>query len=474
MDMHASYVNGGVQQGRGEERELLDPSTGAAFATVMDAGTETVDDAVDAASDAFDSWSTTTPRQRRKVLQSVADAIRRDAERLAGIESRNAGKPIAAARGEIAAAAAVFDYYAGAVDKVGGQTLTPNAPGTLLTFREPLGVCAAITPWNFPLLILSWKLAPALAMGNTVVAKPASATPLSSLVLAELCVEAGLPAGALNVLVGPGASLGEALVTHPQVRKVGFTGSTEVGVGIMQLAARDITRVSLELGGKSANLVFADADLDACVPSSLWSAFDNAGQDCCARSRMFVERSRYDEFVERFTAATSAIRIGDTSDEATELGPLISEAHLDEVAGHAIAASEQGAERICGGSRADRPGWYLEPAVFTSEHADLPFLRDELFGPIVGIVPFDEEDEAVALANDSVYGLSGSIWTRDVGRALRVARRVETGMLSINSSSSVHVEAPFGGMKQSGLGREQGLAALDHYSEWKTVYIADA
>jgi betaine-aldehyde dehydrogenase len=305
-----------------------------------------------------------------------------------------------------------------------------------------------------------------------VVAKPASATPLSALALAELGLEAGLPAGVLTVAPGSGGRLGEVLVRHPKVRKVSFTGSTEVGTQVMQMAAADITRVSLELGGKSANLVFADADLDLCVESSLWSVFDNAGQDCCARSRVLVERSIVDDFAERFAERARKVIVGDPADEATEMGPLITSEHRDEVESYVRSAESDGATKLCGGDRPDRPGWFLSPAVFRDATPDMRFMREEIFGPVVGIIPFDTEEEAVALANDSVYGLSGSIWTRDIGRALRVARGVETGMLSVNSSSSVHIEAPFGGVKQSGLGREQGQAALEHYSELKTVFIA--
>ncbi len=457
-------------------RAIANPATGQIVDHVPEATPVDVDAAVGRATLAHAEWSRTSVRTRRDVLRTLASLIRRDQERLAQLESAQAGKPIGSARGEVGAAAEVFDFYAGAVDKIHGSTIPGNAGGTLLTFREPVGVCAAITPWNFPLLILCWKVAPALAMGNAVVAKPASLTPLTSVALADLALEAGLPADTLTVLTGPGASLGEALVTHPGVRKVSFTGSTEVGSQIMSLAAQDITRVSLELGGKSANVVFGDLSddqLDACVASSLWSVFDNAGQDCCARSRVFVEASIVDDFTERFVAATEAIVVGDTADDATEMGPLISAGQRDDVEGFIASAEADGARRRCGGDRPDLPGHYLRPAVFDRADLDMRFMRDEIFGPVVGIQSFTSEDQAVTLANNSVYGLSGSIWCRDIGRALRVARRVETGMLSINTSSSVHVEAPFGGVKRSGIGREQGLAALDHYTELKTVFIAD-
>ena len=454
---------------------VLNPATAEIVAEVPRLGPQEVSDAVTAADETYRSgiWRKAPVRERRDVLRRMADLIRRDQELLATLESTNTGKPIRVARGEVGAVATTFDFYAGAIDKFHGQTIPGNAHGTLMTFREPIGVCAAIVPWNFPMVILGWKLAPALAMGNSVVAKPAEITPLTALALADLAVEAGLPSGVFSVVTGKGSETGDALVRHPLVRKISFTGSTEVGTEVMRQAATGVKRVSLELGGKSANLIFADADLDACVPSSLWSAYDNSGQDCCARSRVIVERSIYREVSERFIAAAEAIEVGDPTEEKTEMGPLISASHREKVEGYLTIGRSEGATVATGGERLDSPGNFLTPSVIVDVTSGMRVMQEEIFGPVVGIIPFDHEAQAVAMANDSVYGLSGSVWTRDIGRALRVARAVETGMISINTSSSVHIEAPFGGVKQSGIGREQGMAALEHYSEYKTVFIAD-
>ena len=475
MSEHHPFVDGETRAGSGGEAPIHNPATGEQIGTVTRASPDDVASAVEVARRRFDEgvWRNTPVRRRRDVLRAIADLVRRDQEKLASLESANAGKPIVAARGEIAAVATTFDFYAGAVDKFHGQTIPGNADGTLMTFREPIGVCAAITPWNFPMLILSWKTAPALAMGNSVVVKPAELTPLTALALAQLAVEAGLPPGVLNVVTGRGTEAGAALVRHEAVGKISFTGSTEVGAGVMAAAAPDIKRVSLELGGKSASIVFADADLETCVESSIFAVYDNAGQDCCARSRVLVEQPIYEEFAARFVERARTLVVGDTSDEATEIGPLITPAQRESVEGYLEVGVDQGAQLVCGGDRVGPVGNFLSPAVFTGARVGMRIVQEEIFGPVVALSEFDGEEEAIALANSTPYGLSGSIWTRDIGRALRVARAVETGMLSINSSSSVHIEAPFGGVKASGIGREQGMAALDHYSEYKSVFIAN-
>jgi acyl-CoA reductase-like NAD-dependent aldehyde dehydrogenase len=462
----------------GARRLVFDPATGDAIASAAQATSEDVDRAARLADAAYrDDWKRRMPKDRAAVLFRLAARIREQADELARLESRNTGKPIASARGEILLGADCFEYYGGAVTKFGGATIPVSARGASVTFREPLGVCALIVPWNFPFAIATWKIAPALAMGNTVIVKPASDTPLSALRLCELALEAGVPPDAFHVLPGPGETVGAALVSHPLVRKVSFTGSTEAGKSVMRLAADGIKRISLELGGKSACLIFDDADLSTCLRSALWSVFDNAGQDCCARSRFLVQRTIYDRVVADLARMTAAIRVGNPLAPETEMGPLITTAHREKVRSWLATGDAEGARRVTGGEVPEAPGLsrgsFLTPAVLADVNNGMRVAREEIFGPVVLVIPFDDEEEAVSLANASRYGLSGSLYTRDLGRAMRVARSIETGVLSVNSSRSVFLEAPFGGVKESGLGRELGLAALEHYTETKTVFFSE-
>ena len=447
--------------------EVLNPATEEVVERLEPATAEDADAAVARAKAAFPKWRATAPSDRARLLYRLADALDAEKENLARLESKNTGKPIVEARSEMEMVAATFHYYAGAPERLLGDTI-PVSGGVDITFREPLGVVALIVPWNFPLTIASWKMAPALAAANTLVLKPAELTPLSALEFERIARDAGVPEGVVNVVVGPGSKVGQRFVEHPDVAKVAFTGSTAVGRKVMEGAAGTIKRVTLELGGKSANVIFADADLEEAAASAPVAVFGNAGQDCCARSRILVEKSAFDDFLSLMQPAVENFRVGDPFDETTDMGPLISAEHKETVSSY---VPEDAPVAIRGSAPEGRGFWY-PPTVLAPLNNEDRAAREEIFGPVVAVIPFEDEEEAIRLANDTIYGLSGSIWTQNGARALRVARRIETGVLSVNSNTSVRVATPFGGVKQSGVGRELGPHALDYYTEIKNVYLA--
>jgi acyl-CoA reductase-like NAD-dependent aldehyde dehydrogenase len=446
---------------------LINPSTGTTLREVPSTSVEQADAAIERAQEAFSSWRAIAPGERARLLRSFAAVVDAHVEELARLEVENSGHTIGNARWEAGNVRDCLNYYSAAPERLFGRQI-PVAGGVDVTFREPLGVVGVIVPWNFPMPIAGWGFAPALAAGNTVVLKPAEITPLTAIRIGELAIEAGLPEGVFTVLPGSGSVVGQRFVTHPLVRKVCFTGSTEVGKQIMVGCADQVKRVTLELGGKSANVVFADADVAKAAATAPYAVFDNAGQDCCARSRILVERSAYDVFVGRLETAVRNMLVVDPARDDSEMGPMVSARQRD-----SVQAYIDGATVAFQGDAPSGDGYWLPPTVVESTSTDEPVWREEVFGPVVAVMAFDSEDEAVTLANDTEYGLSGSIYTRDLGRALRVSRAVESGNLSVNSHASVRYWTPFGGFKQSGLGRELGPDAPNAFTEEKNVFFSD-
>lgn len=466
-----------VPAASGETFPTYNPATNEVIAHVPKAGREDVNRAVAAARKAFDEgpWGKMTPMERAKRMRRVAEILRERLEEIARLETLNCGKIIIESRADVAASANCFDYYANLTGHMWGETIPMNGPLFDYTVREPYGVCGQIIPWNFPLLMAAWKVAPALAAGNTIVLKPASATPLTALVLGEICQEADIPDGVVNILTGPGVEVGAAIAEHPDVDKIAFTGETETGREILRLSAGTIKKVSLELGGKSPNIVFPDADLEEAVNGSLFAIFTNAGQRCTARTRLFLHESIHDQFLSDFIAKAGKIRVGDPLEDATQMGPVISKRQCERVLSFIERARSEGANLALGGKRPDgevlQKGNFIEPTIFTQVQNDMTIAQQEVFGPVLSVIPFRDESEVVEMANNTIYGLAATIWTNDLKRAHRLASRIRAGNISINFPTVNPPEAPFGGFKQSGIGRELSRHALDLYTQVKNVVV---
>ena len=468
------FINGETAEpASGELRELTEPATGDPLAKAAVANEQDVDRAVEAARAALDGdWGRTAPTERSRLLHALADALVANRKELAELEARNVGKAISSVKAELAQAVENFRFYGSAIASIAGRSNPVGGSLLFYSLKEPVGVCGQIVPWNYPLMMTTWKLAPALAAGCTIVLKPDSATPLSALRMAELASEVGFPPGTINVVTGPGPTVGAHLVKHPGVEKVAFTGSTATGAEIMRLASDGIKRLILELGGKSPNLIFADANLEDAIPSSVWSIYYSAGQSCEARSRVLVESSIYDDFVARFSEAAASLRVGDPLDPETQVGSLISNEHRDRVHGYVETGREEGAEVVTGGKALDGSGAFYPPTVLAQVDNSMRVAQEEIFGPVVTVIPFDDEKDATRIANDVRYGLMATVWTGDPGRGHRLARRIKAGTVGINMPFTAFPGIPFGGYKQSGFGRELGLEPLDDYLETKSVIVS--
>jgi acyl-CoA reductase-like NAD-dependent aldehyde dehydrogenase len=468
------FINGeSAEAASGEARQLTEPATGEPLARVAVANETDVDRAVEAAQTALDGdWAKTPPTERSRLLHALADALVANRKELAELESRNVGKAISSVKAELAQAVENFRFYGSAIASIGGRSNPIGGSLLFYSLKEPVGVCGQIVPWNYPLMMTTWKLAPALAAGCTVVLKPDSATPISALRMAQLASEVGFPPGVINIVSGPGTTVGAHIVKHPGIAKVAFTGSTATGAEIMRLASDGIKRLILELGGKSPNLVFADANLADAIPSSVWSIYYSAGQSCEARSRVLVEKPAYDDFVSQFSEATGKLKVGDPLDPETQVGSLISEEHRERVHGYVESGREEGAEVVAGGEPSEGKGAFYPPTVLAQVDNKMKVAQEEIFGPVVTVIPFEDERDAIRIANDVRYGLMATVWTGDPARGHRLARRIKAGTVGINMPYTAFPGIPFGGYKQSGFGRELGLDTLDAYLETKSVIVS--